>query len=318
LKTLPHALEQLIKERKHYQMIISNQDTLLKQLKNTNSLLTAAQSTISANNPYNPTLQVTSALSPPAIASAPQANNIYGYNPYNSLPPNIASTISPPPQPELNPDGSVKNNPYWVCLHVMFDGSGLLCHGINQDWYQPHNKRGGATRWTLRQNCAKCFRPNNTNRQYLNVQYPVLQPPPIVQQPMVQSMPYTVLPVIFTSPVPNVSPVVGTTSPIVSPRAGTTNPRKRKASEAAVAPPSPPKKPHPGFAIAPATQSTVRRELPQKEWMLPKQVVQEESGTPDSDLASLCSLFGKDEEDSNDAEFEADLMEALDHALAHE
>jgi hypothetical protein len=58
--------------------------------------------------------------------------------------------------------------------------------------------------------------------------------------------------------------------------------------------------------------------LPKQKEAVTEQVVQEESGTPDSDLASLCSLFGEDEEVAGDAEFEADLMEALDDALSHE
>jgi hypothetical protein len=96
-----------------------------------------------------------------------------------------------------------------------------------------------------------------------------------------------------------------------SPYIAQSEPAPRKQNE--TAPASPPK-PHPGFAITPAVQQAIRRELPMKEWMKEKETIQvqsDEFGAADDDMASL---FGEDEEVSN-ADLEAELIAALDEAL---
>jgi hypothetical protein len=127
LGTLTEAREQLLKERAHFHEILSTQEYMVSYYKKQNSRLNAI---INANN--------------------------------------SASKFGPEPQPELNVDGSIKKNPFWVCGNLMLDGSGAKCNGINQVWHRHHcQRRDLPARWTLRQSCVKCGRPNNNNRRYL-------------------------------------------------------------------------------------------------------------------------------------------------------
>ncbi|KAH8772081.1 hypothetical protein BGZ57DRAFT_895569 [Hyaloscypha finlandica] len=315
LTTVEEAREQLFKERSHYHEILSNQEYVINRLKKE-----IGKSTASLPR-KTPCTSSTTHLAP---TSSPQ-------------------TTVTEPQLELNGDGPIKNNPYWVCSHVMFDGSGLLCNGINQDWYRPHSQRQNtASKWTQRQICAKCSRPNKTNRRYLTdtearmfstlfatgqqkqmpaakVHQPMLQPtmtPPMAQYPMVQWMPTMISPFAqhpMMQPMPPLAqnPMRQSTPAYASPYIAPAAPAPRKQNE--TAPASPPK-PHPGFAITPAVQQAIRRELPMKEWMKEKETIQvqsDESGAADDDMASL---FGEDEEVSN-ADLEAELIAALDEAL---
>ena len=320
LTTVEETREQLFKERSHYHEILSNQEYVINRLKKEIGKSTAS---LTRNTPgYNPGTSSTTHLAP---TSSPQ-------------------TTATEPQLELNGDGPIKNNPYWVCSHVMFDGSGLPCNGINQEWYRPHSQRQGiAPKWTQRQICAKCSRPNKTNRRYLTdtearmfstlfatgqqkqvpaarVHQTMLQPamtPPMAQYPMVQWMPAMISPFIqhpMMQPMPPLAqnPLRQSTPAYTSPYVAQAAPAPRKRNETAPAPPS---KPHPGFAITPAVQQAIRRELPMKEWMKEKgtiQVQSDESGAADDDMASL---FGEGEEVSN-ADLEAELIAALDEALA--
>ncbi|PMD55541.1 uncharacterized protein K444DRAFT_90223 [Hyaloscypha bicolor E] len=320
LTTVEETREQLFKERSHYHEILSNQEYVINRLKKEIGKSTAS---LTRNTPgYNPGTSSTTHLAP---TSSPQ-------------------TTATEPQLELNGDGPIKNNPYWVCSHVMFDGSGLPCNGINQEWYRPHSQRQGiAPKWTQRQICAKCSRPNKTNRRYLTdtearmfstlfatgqqkqvpaatVHQTMLQPamtPPMAQYPMVQWMPAMISPFVqhpMMQPMPPLAqnPLRQSTPAYTSPYVAQAAPAPRKRNETAPAPPS---KPHPGFAITPAVQQAIRRELPMKEWMKEKgtiQVQSDESGAADDDMASL---FGEDEEVSN-ADLEAELIAALDEALA--
>lgn len=315
LTTVEEAREQLFKERSHYHEILSNQEYVINRLKKE-----IGKSTASLPR-KTPCTSSTTHLAP---TSSPQ-------------------TTATEPQLELNGDGPIKNNPYWVCSHVMFDGSGLLCNGINQEWYRPHSQRQStASKWTQRQICAKCSRPNKTNRRYLTdtearmfstlfatgqqkqmpaatVHQPMLQPtvtPPMAQYPMVQWMPTMISPFAqhpMMQPMPPLAqnPMRQSTPAYASPYIAQASPAPRKQNE--TAPASPPK-PHPGFAITPAVQQAIRRELPMKEWMKEKETIQVQSdktGAADDDMASL---FGEDEEVSN-ADLEAELIAALDEAL---
>ena len=151
------------------------------------------------------------------------------------------------------------------------------------------------------------------------VHQPMLQPtmtPPMAQYPMVQWMPTMISPFAqhpMMQPMPPLAqnPMRQSTPAYASPYIAPAAPAPRKQNE--TAPASPPK-PHPGFAITPAVQQAIRRELPMKEWMKEKETIQvqsDESGAADDDMASL---FGEDEEVSN-ADLEAELIAALDEAL---
>ena len=162
-------------------------------------------------------------------------------------------------------------------------------------------------------------------------QHPVLQSmpitPPMAQHPVVQ--PTRTNPPIFTSKLamPQIGPLPSYKSPY------TPEPTKRKATEPPTDSPSP--KRHPGFDISPAVQDTLRRELPQKEWMKPKKTTRVGPGTSKEPIAldeeatagnsgasgesapmedDMASLFGDDENEPQD-EFEAALCEALDEEL---
>ncbi|KAE9377697.1 hypothetical protein N431DRAFT_500477 [Stipitochalara longipes BDJ] len=384
LTTLPQAREQLLKERSHFHEILSNQEYMVNHYRKQNGKLMA---TLNSNN--------------------------------------STSKSSAEPQPELNGDGSIKHNPFWVCGHVTFDGSGAKCNGINQEWHRHHcQRRSLPTRWTLRQICAKCSRPNNANRRYLTddearmfttfvtqQQAPATMPAqaqlfgmspqeqhfvlfqqpmaqsvamfpqpmtphpmpamsPMAQQPVVQHLmipsslakppnapPPTIqsalaMPAMAQQPAVHSTPTIPplTQSPMIqsnlamlqiippltysSPYAATPEPsKKRKASEPAASPS--PKRSHPGFNIPPAVHDTLRRELPLKEWMKPKDVVREGPGTsgepitideeatieePGTSEDDMASLFGDDEKENENEEgedeFDAMLNEALDEALA--
>ena len=151
--------------------------------------------------------------------------------------------------------------------------------------------------------------PTSTMAMASMVQHPVVQPthanPPVFQSNLTM---------------PPIGPAPSYTSPY------TPEPAKRKATEPATDSPSP--KRHSGFNISPAVQDTLRRELPLKEWMKPKEVARVGPGTSsepitiDEDATTggnsgaevendMVSLFGDDNED----EFEADLCAALDEEM---
>ncbi|PMD43941.1 hypothetical protein L207DRAFT_508707 [Hyaloscypha variabilis F] len=295
LGTLTEAREQLLKERAHFHEILSTQEYMVSYYKKQNSRLNAI---INANN--------------------------------------SASKFGPEPQPELNVDGSIKKNPFWVCGNLMLDGSGAKCNGINQVWHRHHcQRRDLPARWTLRQSCVKCGRPNNNNRRYLaddearmfttyvsQQQAPVGLSPqpsamfpqfmahsvPMVPQPMPAMSPmaqYPVAPATPATPPMTQTPMIQTNlaMPQIVPPPIYKSPyapeplNKRKASEPAALPSA--KRSHPGFNISPAVQDALRRELPQKEWMKPKKAVRE---GPDSSAEPIAIDEEATTEDSGTSE----------------
>ena len=187
---------------------------------------------------------------------------------------------------------------------------------------------------------------------------------PTAQQPRVRTMPNASTPPVIHHPVvgptrtnppifksnltlPQIDPLPPYKSPYTpeTPKQkATKTPKnspspKRKATEPPTDSPSP--KRHPGFDVSPAVQDALRRVIPQKEWMKPKQAapvgpgtssepisIDEEATAGDSGVTEqpggveddMASLFGDDENENemDDADFEADLCKALDEELRKE
>lgn len=166
LATLSEAQKQLLKERKHYHKLISDQDAVLNEYKARDAKIEREIQEMMANSPIPSLGQPGSAFPTPSLSPSGPA-----FPTPNSSP---SGPMFPPmpigePQPELNWDGSIKDNRFWICRLMKFDGSGLPCHGLNQEWVRRlSNHEGIATaKWYLRENCMKCRRANKSNRKYL-------------------------------------------------------------------------------------------------------------------------------------------------------